>query len=156
LVVAKAERPRSSLVLIVDRDELVRWSVAEGLKERGYPVRLAADVGEALRCRDAEVVLLDHDPPRSDGFVAAAGFRRLHPGCAVVLMCSDPSPPMRRRAREGGIHSVLEKPFSLEALLEAVRGAMEGTRGRSGDPDTDSGASGDRERATIYTGAPNG
>jgi DNA-binding response OmpR family regulator len=154
--VAKAQRPQGDVALVVDHDELVRWSVAEGLKEHGYGVRLAADGGEALRCPEASVAIIDHDLPRADGFATAAGLRRLCPGCAVVLMCPDPSPLLRRRARERGIDSVLEKPFSLEALLEAVGGAMQRGHDRSPPAADPGGVSGEVEKETVYTATRDG
>lgn len=123
-------------VLVADDDELVRWSVAEGLREHGYSVAVAAGAREALRgCRDAAVVLLDDDLPDADGLAAVEALRRRHPRCAVVLMTADPTPELCRRARARGVASVLEKPFSLETLVATILDALEGSPDPSGPRD---------------------
>jgi DNA-binding NtrC family response regulator len=134
-----------ALVLVVDPDELLRWSVAQSLTEHGYRVRLRAHPGEAFGCADAAVALLDHDLPHVDGLATATELRRRCPGCVVVLMCPDSSPPIRRQATEEGIARVLEKPFSLEALLDAVRRAMGDVQPGFQAPDAGPFASGEEE-----------
>jgi DNA-binding NtrC family response regulator len=129
--VAKAETPHRQHILVVDHDELVRWSVAEGLKEHGFPVQIAANVRDALQSPEVAVALLDHDPPPVDGLAAATRLRRCHPRCAVVLMTPEPTPGLDLRAREQGIVRILGKPFSLETLVDAVHDALEGAPGRS-------------------------
>jgi DNA-binding NtrC family response regulator len=112
-------------VLVVDDDELVRWSAAERLRECGYRVEVAASVGEALeRCPSAEVALLNHDPPGVDGLALADIVRRHCPGCAVVLMAADPTVELRLGARERDISRVLGKPYSLEDLVDAIGDAI--------------------------------
>ena len=109
-------------VLVVDDDELVRWSAAEGLKESGYHVQVAANATEALRgCPDVAVALLDHDLPDVDGLALADTLHRRHPRCAIVLMTADLTPELHREAGERGVVRILEKPFSLETLLAAFR-----------------------------------
>lgn len=118
------------MVLVADDDELVRWCAAERLREQGYSVAVAASAREALRgCRDAAVALLDDDLPGVDGLAVAERLHRRRPGCAVVLMTADPTPELRRRAREKGVTRVLGKPFTLENLVEAIHEALEHTAG---------------------------
>ena len=120
-------------VLVVDDDELVRWSAAEGLREQGYSVAVAASAREALRgCRDAAVALLADDLAGADGLAIAERLRRRHPRCAVVLMTADPTPERRRQARERGVARLLGKPFSLEGLVGAIEDALEDDADRSG------------------------
>jgi CheY-like chemotaxis protein len=122
-------------VLVVDDDELVRWSAAEGLKEYGYSVQVASDAPEALRCcLDAAVGLLDHDLPGADGLALAQSLRRHNPRCAIVLMTADPSPELHHRARERGIVEVLGKPFSLEELVDAIDDAFARSSGSPAPP----------------------
>jgi CheY-like chemotaxis protein len=121
----KTTAPDRAKVLIVDDDELVRWSAAEGLRECGCRVEAAADALEALeRCPDAAVALLNHDRPRLDGLVLADVLRRRCPRCAIVLMAADVTGELRRQSRERGIVRVLGKPFSLEDLADAIRDAL--------------------------------
>lgn len=122
----KRGAPDRESVLVADGDELVRWSVAEGLREQGYSVAVTASAREALRRgRDAAVALLGEDLPDADGLAAAEELRRRHPQCAVVLMTADPTRELCRRARASGVAGILGKPFSLETLVATIRGALE-------------------------------
>jgi CheY-like chemotaxis protein len=121
----KRRPPDRGAVLIVDDDELVRWSAAAGLRESGYRVETAADPGEALElCPGAVVALLSHDHPHLDGLTLADILRRQCPRCAVVLMAADSTSELQRQARERDIVRVLAKPFSLEDLVDAIRDAL--------------------------------
>lgn len=146
------------LVLIVDDDELVRWSVAERLKESGYSVGVTANAHEALqRWPNAVVALLDHDLPDVDGLGLADTVCRRHPGCAIVLMTADSTPELRRRARERGIVHVVAKPFSLEDLVDAIRDALERPLGSPRPPRASpAGADGEPDSAPWQTEAPRG
>jgi DNA-binding NtrC family response regulator len=113
------------LVMVMDEDELVRWSAAERLRESGYRVEVASNAREALeRCPGAAVVVLDHDRRHTDDLDLADLLRRRCPGCAIVLMAADPTPTLLRGARERHVVRVLEKPFSLEDLVDAIESAL--------------------------------
>ncbi len=141
-------------VLVVDDDELVRWSAAEGLKESGYSVEVAANATEALqRCPDAAVALLDHDLPDVDGLALADTLRHRRPRCAIVLMTADPTPELHREAGERGVVRILEKPFSLETLLAALRDIGKHSRVPACPAAGSGGEAGD---GPWETGAPHG
>jgi two-component system nitrogen regulation response regulator NtrX len=125
--------------LVVDRDELVRWSVAEGLKDLGCSVAVAEEVREGLHVPSPAVALLELDSSRGDGLAAVDALRRRHPRSIVVLMASEPTPELCRRARERGAFRVLAKPFSIDALLATVREALAHVRGTNPPPPPRSG-----------------
>lgn len=121
----KRRAPDRGLVMVMDDDDLVRWSAAEGLRESGYHVEVAANAQEALeRCPGAAVVVLDHDSRHTDGLGLADLLRGRCPACAIVLLAADPTPELLRGARERHVARVLEKPFSLEDLVDAVASAL--------------------------------
>jgi two-component system response regulator PrrA len=121
----KRGAPDRGLVVVMDDDELVRWSAAEGLRESGYDVEVAANAQEVLEhCHGAAVVVLDHDSRRADTLDLADLLRGRCPACAIVLMAADPTPELLRGARERHVVRVLEKPFSLERLVEAIGSAL--------------------------------
>jgi len=141
-------------VLIVDDDELVRWSAGEGLRERGYRVEVAADAREALeRCPDAAVALLNHDHPHADGLTLADTLRRHCPRCPVVLMAADVTSELCRLARERDIARILAKPFSLEDLVDAIRDALGQAFASSSPRALRDGGTADE---SLETGAPRG
>lgn len=133
-------------ILVVDRDELVRWSIAEGLKDLGCSVAMADETREGLQGPSPAIALLELDSSRGDGLAAVDALRRRHPRSIVVLMAPEPTPELRRRARDRGVFEILEKPFSIDALLATVREAL--TLVRAGTPPPLAHRGGARSRQT--------
>jgi len=111
-------------VLVVDDDADVLDAVAEVLVQEGFTVRRARGGAAALDVLQTEgtpgVVLLDVRMDRVDGS-SVSGWMQDHPafrGVPVVFMTGD------RRFRPGDGARVLEKPFDVADLLDALRGAL--------------------------------
>lgn len=111
-------------VVVIDRDELVRWSVAQGLRGLGCSVSMAEETGSALEGPTPAVVLVEHEDPGPDGLAAVDTLRRHHPHAVVILLASEPTPELSRRARDHGVFRVLAKPFSIDTLVATVRRAL--------------------------------
>jgi CheY-like chemotaxis protein len=108
-------------VLVVDDDADVLDAVAEALLQEGFTVRQARGGAAALDVLQTEgtpgVVLLDVRMDRMDGS-SVSGWMRTHPtlrGVPIIFMTGD------RRFRPGDGAHVLEKPFDLADLLDALR-----------------------------------
>jgi CheY-like chemotaxis protein len=120
-------RREESLILVVDDDDLVRWSLGELLRDEGYRVVYARSGREAVeRCAKADVALLDFRLGDIDGLTLAAQIHKRRPGCAFVLVTAEESPDLERRARARGFSGVIAKPFDAGALL-AHLGTLLGT-----------------------------
>lgn len=77
-------------VLVVEDEVLVRWVIAEYLRDCGYGVIEAASADEGLRVlqtgRHVDVVFSDIQTPGSnDGFGLAQWIRRQRPAIRVIL-----------------------------------------------------------------------
>src|ERR1051325_4852249 len=86
-------------VLIVEDEALLRWSVAETLRDKGFQVSEASDASSALHAfdgiaGDAGVVLLDLCLPDSDDLHVLTAMRRLSPSTPVVLMTAYGGPEL--------------------------------------------------------------
>jgi CheY-like chemotaxis protein len=107
-------------VLVVDDDVDVREAVVEVLVEAGYAVEVAADGRDALK-----KVTSDGHP---DAMVVDSNLReatalailRACGQTAALLVTSGDDPPDWARAR----HPILRKPFTGEALVAALAGAI--------------------------------
>jgi len=112
--------------LVVDDEDLVRWSLKEALSARGHVVTEAPDGHSALgRCpAEVDLALLDYRLPDTDGLELAALVRRTSPGCQVILMTAYGSPELAEQAAQSGLALVVDKPFDVGEMLELVERAL--------------------------------
>ena len=79
-------------VLVVDDEELIRWSISERLRSDGHDVVEAGTAAEALEKAQigVDLVLLDYKLPDEDGFPSSA-----RSGSSIPTRSSSCSPPTR-------------------------------------------------------------
>lgn len=113
-------------ILVVDDEELIRWSIQRMLTRLDYDVDGAENlkIAEALlRKRRYDLVLCDFMMPEGCGDRLLAEVRKTYPDTRCVVMSGDLSQP--------GIHDIdadafLEKPFLKKELLDVIRKALSG------------------------------
>jgi DNA-binding NtrC family response regulator len=114
-------------VLVVDDEPLIRWSVTETLAELGLDVEQASDAASALRAITTnalafDVVVLDLRLPDMKDLSLLGTIRQLLPDASVVLMTAFGTDEVVERAISLGAVTVLNKPFELGRLIDAVYG----------------------------------
>jgi len=118
------------LVLVVDDEPLVRWSLGERLRQEGYEVR-EAGTGQQARAQFADangrrlVVLLDLRLPDADGLALFDELRRLHPGWKVIIFSAQATPEIAQAALSRGALHVGGKPFDLDEVVSLVQRGFE-------------------------------
>jgi two-component system cell cycle sensor histidine kinase/response regulator CckA len=141
LPVACAEAPPSEAeppaiapgekVLVVDDDPRVLQFVASALERAGYRVQAVGSACEALDCYEAaskdpfSLVLSDVLMPEVNGVDLARRLRGKNPDVRVLFMSGHVGPDFPRQELEGWQFELLPKPFRVEGLLKAVRGALD-------------------------------
>ena len=117
------------VILVVDDEALIRWSVGESLEAAGYQVMEAGTAGEALRAiagsRDIALVVLDLKLPDSSDLGLMRRIRALTPDSQVILMTAHGTREVLDDARRLGACEVLEKPFDLGRFVEVVNHALQ-------------------------------
>ena len=114
-------------VLVVDDEPLIRWSVTETLAGLGLDVEQAHDAISAMRAITAtgepfDVIVLDLRLPDMNDLSLLATIRQILPEAAIVLVTAFGTDEILERAIELGACTVLNKPFELGALVDAVYG----------------------------------
>ena len=113
-------------VLVVDDENLVRETIALRLTDQGYDCVEAADGEEALRFFQADpeikISLVDIRMPRKSGLDLVAEFRsNLTREIEVVVMTGHGGVEEAVRALRLGASDFLQKPFSMEQAVSAVK-----------------------------------
>jgi len=111
-------------ILAIDDDKSQLQLLRRILAERHYSVALAQNEQDALKLMERKrplVVLSDLKLPGTDGFALLAKLRQIDPFAGFIVMTGYGSTENSERAHQLGVDRFLEKPLSLNGLLEAVR-----------------------------------
>ena len=119
----------NATVLVVDDEQLIRWSLVERLRDEGHDVVEAGTGAEALeRCTDGvDLVLLDFRLPDGDGLGLLRQMRRQHPDVVVIMMTAYTSVDTAVQAMKEGAYHYVGKPFNLDEVAVLVQKALETT-----------------------------
>ena len=119
-------------VLYVDDDEMMVVMVQSLLQHAGYRVTTCSDAPTAVATVRADptsfdVVVTDFNMPEFSGIDLAEALAKVRPGLPVVISSGYISDDMRDRARAAGVHSLLNKQDTLEALVPRIHDALAGS-----------------------------
>ncbi len=125
------EKLPTPLVLVVDDEALIRWSLSEALTDAGYVARMAANGAEARVTlasfgRDPVVVLLDMRLPDVADLSLAREIRQKRPDAAVIIMTAHGTLEDATLAAELGVLRVVSKPFDVRDMVKLVGQAWAG------------------------------
>ena len=125
--------PRSK-VLIVDDEQLIRFTLAEALRGWGYTPIEADSVQTGLAALHAEtpdVVLLDVHLPDGSGLDLLRSAKARDADAVVVMMTGNVQLDDSIAALRGGAYDFVSKPINLEELRITIRNGIEATTLRS-------------------------
>ncbi|MFI2811976.1 Hpt domain-containing protein [Microbulbifer sp. M83] len=113
-------------VMVVDDSVTVRKVTTRFLEREGYLVNTAKDGQDAviqLQDIQPDVILLDIEMPRMDGFEVARHIRgnSLLRDIPIIMITSRTGQKHREHALSLGVNHYLGKPYQEEVLLEAIR-----------------------------------
>ncbi|MBI2378809.1 MAG: sigma-54-dependent Fis family transcriptional regulator [Deltaproteobacteria bacterium] len=114
-------------VLVVDDENLIRWSVCEHFTRQGLEAS-SAGTGEAaldrLSAGPLDAMVLDVRLPGIDGVETLTRALALKPDLAVVMISAHATVDLAVRAMKVGAIDFVVKPFALQALDAALARAL--------------------------------
>ncbi len=122
--------PRET-ILVVDDENLIRWSMKQKLEAWNYQAIEAADLREAFSKFQQEapdLVTLDVKLPDGSGIDLLKRIKESHPDLPVIMITAFGVVDVAVQALKLGAYDFIEKPINFEKLQNAIRNALEATR----------------------------
>src|SRR5436190_10134270 len=119
---------KSELILVVDDDSAIRWSLKEALQSWGFSAIDAGSVADGLATFNSELpaaVLLDIDLPDGSGLDVLREIKREQPDAIVIMITGNMAIESTISALRGGAYDFIGKPINLEELRITIRNAIE-------------------------------
>jgi CheY-like chemotaxis protein len=111
-------------ILLVDDDEVLRYSLGKVLERQGFVVTTAANVSEALNHINStvfDVLLSDlHMPGAGDGLTVVGAMRHSNPKAVTILLSAFPEMEAAARAILQQTDQILVKPMEVMVLVKAI------------------------------------
>ena len=114
-------------ILIVDDEEVVRYSHQRSLADTGCYTEAAEDGLNAIRVmeqRPFDVVLLDLRMPGLDGMDVLKTIKERWPDCEVVVITGYATIETAKEAVRLGAHNYIAKPVGPDEVIKAANEAM--------------------------------
>src|SRR6476620_3066557 len=119
----------SPTILVVDDEQLIRWSLTTRLTDEGYRVFEAETAAAALRRvrEGVDLVLLDYRFPDSDGLAVLKQIKENNPETLVIKLTAYSSVDTAVEAMRQGAYHYANKPFNIDEIVLLVEKALETT-----------------------------
>jgi len=115
-------------ILVVDDDEVMRQTLSDVLKKKGYAVFTAETGGHTLSSIKEQLfdlVLLDIRLPDMDGLDVLKGIKEIESDLMVIVMTAYSDVQTAVMAMKSGAYDYIDKPFELEELRILIQKALE-------------------------------
>ena len=108
-------------ILVIDDEELIRWSLRWHLERAGHEI-VEADCGREARHRlqeGVDLVVLDLRLPDADGLDLIREIKRSCPACPIIVMTAQGSESAVEAKRTGACQ-VVDKPFDFQQMVGLI------------------------------------
>jgi len=117
----------NAVILIVDEDAGIRYSLKRCLSRDGHEVHAAATPDQGLELLERvvpDLVIADLRPPQMDGLAFIIEARQRDGTLPIIAMTSFGSVEAAVAAMKAGANDFVEKPFDPEAVAQRVTRAL--------------------------------
>ena len=115
-------------ILVVDDEQDIRESLRDILEDEGHKIFLAENAMDARKIKDKEevgLILLDIWMPDCDGITLLKEWAKKNKiNCPVIMMSGHGTIDTAVEATRIGAYDFLEKPISLQKLLNTINSAL--------------------------------
>ncbi|MCC7055014.1 MAG: response regulator [Gemmatimonadaceae bacterium] len=122
------------LILLVDDEPGILRAAERGIMSAGMRVITAGSGGAALQLlgdhHDVALMITDQTMPEMTGLTLAERAKTLRPSMPIILSTGYTGRVTPDRLREAHIETVLDKPYTLTQLTDAIRGTLQSSRRR--------------------------
>lgn len=118
---------QTSVISIVDDDQAIREAMESLLKSDGYGVELFVSVEEFLNVgpqHDITCLILDVRMPGMSGLELQSQLAASNSSIPIIFISAHSDESARARAIKAGAVDFLQKPFSGDALLNAINASL--------------------------------
>jgi len=115
-------------ILVIDDEDIIRISCERTLSSHDYEVKSATSGKEGLELLEEEpfsLILLDIKMPDMDGVEVLKKIKERWPETKVIMITGYSTVESAVKTLKLGAFNYLEKPFTPDVLLEAVKEALE-------------------------------
>ncbi|MDY6844332.1 MAG: response regulator [Thermodesulfobacteriota bacterium] len=112
------------MILVVDDEKLIRWSLTQSLEGNGWDVISAETGEEALeKARQTmfHVVITDLRLPGMDGIDLLKEIKQINPDCQIIIISAYGTSQLAAEAKKLGAYDFIDKPFKIDEMKEVVR-----------------------------------
>ena len=112
-------------ILLVDDEENIRMTVKVMLENLGYTVTTAANGKDAVETykknKNIDLVIMDMNMPVMSGYEAFEEIKKYDKKSRVIISSGYSGEAVQETALKSGISGILEKPYRIHELSEAVK-----------------------------------
>lgn len=115
-------------ILVVDDEDLVRWTFSQALTSEGYSVDLAGSGEEALdffKRRKFDLVILDIKLPGIDGVEVLKKLKEIDKDVLIIMITAHGGIESAVQCMKLGAFHYVTKPFNLDEVKLLVKQALE-------------------------------
>ncbi len=115
-------------ILVVDDEQLIRWSLEKNLQKHGFMTQTAESGEQALEIIASDtpdLILLDISLPGIDGLETLQEIKKTDPAIVVIMITALGVLETAVKAMQYGAFDYIHKPFNMDELFVVIGKALE-------------------------------